>query len=61
MVRYGVGEALWYSIGESWSVTVMSLRALGQIITGDRAVSEIKGPLGIGHISGVVAKLGGFR
>lgn len=43
---------------ETWNLTVTTLRAVGQMITGTRSAEEIGGPLRIAEMSGKVAKDG---
>lgn len=51
-------EALGQAIIESYNLTVMSLKAVGQIIVGSRGADELGGPLRIAEMSGKVAKDG---
>jgi regulator of sigma E protease len=46
------------AIRQSWTIVSMSLEGLGQIITGQRSVSELGGPLKIAKFSGEQASLG---
>jgi regulator of sigma E protease len=49
-----VGEA----VESVWETITATLQAVGDMITGDRSVSELRGPPGIAHLAGEVAKLG---
>lgn len=57
-VVHGPVSAVIHAVEHSWGITVMSLRAVGQMLVGDRSVSEMGGPLRIAHLSGEVAQLG---
>ncbi len=49
-----VGEA----VGRTYHLCVTSLEVVGQIVTGNRTASELKGPVGIAHLSGQVTQSG---
>jgi regulator of sigma E protease len=51
-------EAAYYATIESWNISVDTLEAVGQIITGARASEEIGGPLRIAEMSGRIAQDG---
>lgn len=51
-----VGEA----IKKTWDLTMMTFEYLGQLIAGDRAPDELKGPIGIAKMSGQAAEKGFF-
>lgn len=57
-VQRGPGEALWRSVGETYTQTAGTLRALGQMVTGHRSSDELGGPLRIAQMSGEVAQGG---
>ena len=46
------------AIGQTWTIVAMSVEGLGQIITGQRSVDELGGPLKIAKFSGEQASLG---
>jgi regulator of sigma E protease len=48
----GVAGSLNEAVKRTWQICEMSLRVAGQMITGNRDASELKGPLGIAKISG---------
>lgn len=54
----GVLGALKESVGKIWQISAMSLRVVGQIITGHRTPSELAGPVGIAKMSGDAAQSG---
>ena len=57
-VQHGVTYALWRATLETWNLTLATLDAVWQIIVGTRDAKELGGPIGIGHMSGTMAKSG---
>ncbi len=57
-VRHDPLTAVWRAGLETWSLTVGTLDAVGQIITGKRGAEELGGPIRIAQMSGTVADLG---
>jgi regulator of sigma E protease len=49
-------RAIWLAIDETWTQTVGTLRAVGQMIVGRRGAEELSGPLGIAKVSGEAAQ-----
>jgi regulator of sigma E protease len=49
-------RAIWLAVEETWSQTVGSLQAVGQMIVGRRGADELSGPLGIAKVSGEAAQ-----
>lgn len=58
-VQRNPAGALWYGTEETWNLTRVTLKAVGQMITGRRSSEELSGPVGIIRKSGEVAQ-GGF-
>ncbi len=56
--QVGVVGALKESISKIWQISAMSLRVVGQMITGHRAPNELTGPVGIAKMSGEAASNG---
>ncbi len=54
----GVGTALIEAVERVWETITGSLQALGDMVIGDRSVNELRGPIGIAHLSGEVAQFG---
>ncbi len=50
--------AVWRAILETWDLSVGTLQAVGQIITGVRSSDELGGPIKIAQMSGAVWKAG---
>lgn len=57
-VRQDPLTAMWRAGGETVSLTVGTLQAVGQIIVGARSTDELGGPLRIAQMSGQVAESG---
>jgi len=58
LVRRGPIEAFYYATEATIDLTVMMARGLKEIITGDRSVKELGGPVKIAQVSGQHASLG---
>jgi regulator of sigma E protease len=58
IVERGPIEAIWYGSAQTGDYIVLTLKSLGQFITGQRSIKELGGPLKIGEISGEVAQYG---
>ena len=57
-VRHGPLKAVWAAVEETASLTMATLDALGQIISGNRSAEELGGPIRIAQVSGQVAEDG---
>lgn len=57
-VRHGPAESLWRAVGETYSQTAGTLRAIGQMVVGRRTADELGGPIRIAQMSGEVARGG---
>jgi regulator of sigma E protease len=57
-VRRNPIQAVWAAVGETFSLSVNTLRSVWEMITGARGTDELGGPIGIAQISGQVAKIG---
>ena len=58
--QLGFASAIWQAILETKTITVRTLEAVGQIITGSRSSDELGGPIKIAQMSGEVWKMGGL-
>lgn len=56
--QLGPALAIWHAVKETWDLSVGTLQAVGQIITGSRSSDELGGPIKIAQMSGEVWKLG---
>lgn len=57
-VRYGFFEAFVKSSQEAWAMSVDTLHALGQMISGQRSATELGGLIRIGSLAGDMAQSG---
>lgn len=57
-VRHGPVESVYRAVLDTWRISVFTLKAVGQIITGARSADGLGGPIFIAQISGQVAELG---
>ena len=53
-----IPEAVVGGVEQTWTITVETLRGLGQMLSGQRGTEELGGPLRIAQLSGQVAELG---
>jgi regulator of sigma E protease len=58
VVKVGVGEAATLSVTQSIGIVKMMVTGIGQIITGERSVKELGGPIKIAKFSGEQLSLG---
>ena len=56
--RHGPIAALGAAVGETWSLTVITATAIGQMFAGKRGVRDFGGPLRIAEMSGDMARIG---
>jgi regulator of sigma E protease len=54
----GLFHAIIAATGRTYDMCVTSLHVLGQIITGERSATDLKGPIGIAKLSGEVTNQG---
>lgn len=57
-IRHGPLKAIGAAVEETASLTMATLEALGQIISGNRSAEELGGPIRIAQVSGQVAEDG---
>ena len=58
--RHGPVAALWAAVEETWSLTVITATAIGQMFAGKREFRDIGGPLRIAEMSGDMAQIGPY-
>jgi len=58
LLDHGVVNSLTAATKETWSITVSTLKAIGQIFTGTRSATELGGIIRIGAIAGDMAQAG---
>jgi regulator of sigma E protease len=57
-VRYGPLQAWGRALDKTWDITVLTLRVLWKLVTGEAALSNISGPVTIAEYAGVSALIG---
>ncbi|MBT8448066.1 MAG: RIP metalloprotease RseP, partial [Gammaproteobacteria bacterium] len=58
LLDHGVLNSFTAATGETWSITMSTLKAIGQIFTGTRSATELGGIIRIGAIAGDMAQAG---
>lgn len=58
MVRYGPLEGLVQGAKHTWEVSVLTLRMMGKMVTGEASLKNLSGPLTIADYAGKSASLG---
>jgi regulator of sigma E protease len=51
-------QALWEATKSTYNICTATLKAVGQMITGERGTEELRGPLGIAQMSGQASEQG---
>ena len=57
-VRYGVVEGLSRAISQTWETSVLSLKMIGRMLTGEVSWKNLSGPVTIADYAGQTAQLG---
>jgi regulator of sigma E protease len=58
MVRYGPLASLTQALMKTWNISVLTLRVLWKLITGEASLKNISGPVTIAEFAGVSALIG---
>lgn len=58
MVKYGPVNGVKRALDETWNVTAGTLKAIGQIVTGNRSAKELGGVIRIGALAGDMMQQG---
>ncbi|MDP1653215.1 MAG: RIP metalloprotease RseP [Rhodocyclaceae bacterium] len=58
-VRYGPVDALQRAFVQTWEVSVLSLRMIGRMLTGELSAKNVSGPVTIADYAGQSARMGG--
>jgi len=56
--KRGLFSALWHATLSTYDYSLVTLKAIGQFITGVRSTKEMAGPIGIAKLSGDMAEAG---
>lgn len=54
--KYSLGSALGHAAAKTWDTSILSLRIMGRIVTGDVSVKNISGPISIAGSMGFAAR-----
>ncbi|MGD2118379.1 MAG: RIP metalloprotease RseP [Chromatiales bacterium] len=57
-VRYGPVESVGLAVGKTWDLSVLTLKVLGKMITGEASVNNLSGPITIAQTAGKSASIG---
>jgi len=57
-VRYGPVKALLHAVEKTWDTSLLTLRMIGRMITGEASVKNVSGPISIAQYAGYSASLG---
>ena len=57
-ISYGVGEAFTRAVAKTWDLSVVMLKVMGQMITGQASMSNLSGPISIAQAAGNSAEIG---
>jgi len=57
-VRYGVLEGLSRAVQQTWETSVLSLKMIGRMLTGEVSWKNLSGPVTIADYAGQTAQLG---
>ena len=57
-LRYGIFEGLWQGAVRTWDVSVLTLKMMGKMVTGQASLKNLSGPLTIADYAGKSASLG---
>jgi regulator of sigma E protease len=57
-VRYGFADGIYRSLIRTWEVSVLTLKMMGQIVTGQSSLKNLSGPLTIADYAGKSASMG---
>ncbi len=58
-VRYGPVDALQRALTQTWEISVLSLRMIGRMLTGELSAKNVSGPVTIADYAGQSARMGG--
>lgn len=56
--QYGPGEALWRGVVQTGDISLLTLRVLGRMLTGDVSLKNLSGPINIADYAGRSASYG---
>ena len=60
LIRHDPATAVWRAVESTWAMTKATAVAIGQMFVGKRSAKDLRGPLGIGELSGQMAQVSFF-
>ena len=57
-MRYGVLDGAWQGAVRTWDVSILTLKMMGKMVTGQASLKNLSGPLTIADYAGKSASLG---
>ena len=57
-IRYGIFEAIPKAAAKTWDMSLLTLRVLWKMVTGEASLNNISGPITIAQYAGVTATIG---
>jgi regulator of sigma E protease len=58
LARYGVLDGAWRALTKTWEVSLLTLKMMGKMLTGETSIKNISGPLTIAEYAGKSAGMG---
>lgn len=55
---YGLLESLWRGAGKTWQMSVVTLKLMGRMLTGEVSLKNVSGPVTIAQFAGISASIG---
>jgi len=56
--RFGPVEALVEGMRKTWNMSVLTLKVLGKLVTGEASIKNLSGPITIAKYAGISAQIG---
>ncbi len=56
--QYGVADSFVHAVDKTWNMSVLTIKLIGKLITGDATIKNISGPISIAQYAGQSASLG---
>ncbi|MGD2053925.1 MAG: RIP metalloprotease RseP [Gammaproteobacteria bacterium] len=57
-LKYGIFEAIPMAVAKTWNMSILTLRVLWKMVTGEASLNNISGPITIAQYAGVTATIG---
>ncbi|MBV7387059.1 sigma E protease regulator RseP [Pasteurellaceae bacterium TAE3-ERU1] len=57
-LKYGMLEALWHGVEKTWQLSMVTVKLVGKLITGDISLKNIGGPIAIAQGAGISSEIG---